>query len=136
MPIAESRCDYDTNIIRRFARSIKFYSVPIGPVSFLIVHACSEFRSPEIRGEERRGHRPVAKIEEEARKRKKKKEKGKEKANGKIEKQEGRCEGTEKARDKGEADTQDACVDTLRPSPSPSCSSVESKYVDRRRAHD
>lgn len=88
------------------------------------------------RGEERRGHRPVAKIEEEARKRKKKKEKGKEKANGKIEKQEGRCEGTEKARDKGEADTQDACVDTLRPSPSPSCSSVESKYVDRRRAHD
>lgn len=135
MPIAESRCDYDTNIIRRFARSIKFYSVPIGPVSFLILHACSEFRSPEIRGE-RRGHRPVAKIEEEARKRKKKKEKGKEKANGKIEKQEGRCEGTEKARDKGEADTQDACVDTLRPSPSPSCSSVESKYVDRRRAHD
>lgn len=53
MPIAESRCDYDTNIIRRFARSIKFYSVPIGPVSFLILHACSEFRSPEIRGEER-----------------------------------------------------------------------------------
>lgn len=124
------RYEYNSS---RFARSIKFYSVPIGPVSFLILHACSEFRSPEIRGE-RRGHRPVAKIEEEARKRKKKKEKGKGKANGKIEKQEGRCEGTEKARDK--ADTQDACVDTLRPSPSPSCSSVESKYVDRRRAHD
>ena len=70
----------------------------IGKILFYTDRVClilrREFRFPEIRGEERT--RSVARVEEEEarkRKKKKKKEKGK---------------GKEKARDKGEADTQDA----------------------------
>lgn len=83
----------------------------IGKILFYTDRVClilrREFRFPEIRGEERT--RSVARVEEEEARKRKKKKKGKgKKASGKIEKQEGRCKGTEKARDKGEADTQDA----------------------------